>query len=107
VAQLGANVLGRSWSPAGCRTAHELAFLPDLTCELRAWPYGTWATPRVDPQAGTASCGNGRPPAAAVSAADTRRPDGHVAPSARLKAHAHLVLEMLIFYIGMNDWTDG
>jgi hypothetical protein len=26
-------------------------FLPDLACELRAWPYGTWATLGVDPQA--------------------------------------------------------
>jgi hypothetical protein len=33
------------------RTAHELVFLPDLTVELRAWPYGTWATLGVDPQA--------------------------------------------------------
>jgi hypothetical protein len=33
------------------RTAHELVFLPDLTCELRAWPYGNWATLGVDPQA--------------------------------------------------------
>jgi hypothetical protein len=24
-------------------------FLADLTCELRAWPYGTWATLGVDP----------------------------------------------------------
>jgi hypothetical protein len=35
------------------RTAHELVFLPDLTCELRAWPYGTWARLEVDPQAAT------------------------------------------------------
>jgi hypothetical protein len=33
------------------RAAHELVFLPDLTVELRAWPYGTWATLGVDPQA--------------------------------------------------------
>jgi hypothetical protein len=26
-------------------------FLPDLTVELRAWPYGTWTTLGVDPQA--------------------------------------------------------
>ena len=32
------------------RTPHELVFLPDLTVELRAWPYGTWATLGVDPQ---------------------------------------------------------
>jgi hypothetical protein len=32
------------------RTAHELVFLPDLTVELRAWPYGTWATLGVDLQ---------------------------------------------------------
>jgi hypothetical protein len=32
------------------RTAHELVFVADLTCELRAWPYGTWATLGVDPQ---------------------------------------------------------
>jgi hypothetical protein len=33
------------------RAAHELAFLPDLTVELRAWPHGTWATLGVDAQA--------------------------------------------------------
>jgi hypothetical protein len=33
------------------RVAHELVFLPDLTVELRAWPYGTWATLGVYPQA--------------------------------------------------------
>jgi hypothetical protein len=33
------------------RAAHELVFLPDLTVELRAWPYGTWARLGVDPQA--------------------------------------------------------
>ena len=33
------------------RAAHELVFLPDLTVELRAWAYGTWATLGVDPQA--------------------------------------------------------
>jgi hypothetical protein len=32
------------------RAAHELVFVADLTCELRAWPYGTWATLGVDPQ---------------------------------------------------------
>jgi hypothetical protein len=32
------------------RTAHELVFVPDLTVELRAWPYGTWARLGVDPQ---------------------------------------------------------
>jgi hypothetical protein len=32
------------------REAHELVFLPDLTCELRAWPSDTWAKLRVDPQ---------------------------------------------------------
>jgi hypothetical protein len=26
------------------RAAHELVLLPDITCELRAWPYGTWVT---------------------------------------------------------------
>jgi hypothetical protein len=33
------------------RAAHELVFLPDLTCELRAWPYGTWARVGIEPQA--------------------------------------------------------
>jgi hypothetical protein len=33
------------------RAAHELVFLPDLTCEMRAWPSGTWAKLGVDPQA--------------------------------------------------------
>jgi hypothetical protein len=33
------------------RAAHELVFVADLTVELRAWSYGTWATLRVDPQA--------------------------------------------------------
>jgi hypothetical protein len=33
------------------RAAHEPVFLPDLTCELRAWPYGTWASLGVDAQA--------------------------------------------------------
>jgi hypothetical protein len=33
------------------RAPHELVFVADLTVELRAWPYGTWATLRVDPQA--------------------------------------------------------
>jgi hypothetical protein len=32
------------------RTALELVFVADLTCELRAWPYGAWATLGVDPQ---------------------------------------------------------
>jgi hypothetical protein len=32
------------------RAAHELVFVPDLTVELRAWPYGTWARLGVDPQ---------------------------------------------------------
>ena len=35
------------------RVSHELVFLPDLTCELRAWPSGTWAALGVDPQAAT------------------------------------------------------
>jgi hypothetical protein len=33
------------------RAAHELVFLTDLAVELRAWPYGTWATLGLDPQA--------------------------------------------------------
>jgi hypothetical protein len=33
------------------RAAHELVFVADLTCELRAWPYGTWTRLGVDPQA--------------------------------------------------------
>jgi hypothetical protein len=33
------------------RAAHELVFVPDLTCELRAWPSDTWAKVGVDPQA--------------------------------------------------------
>jgi hypothetical protein len=33
------------------RAAHELVFVPDLTCELRAWPTDTWANLGVDPQA--------------------------------------------------------
>jgi hypothetical protein len=33
------------------RAAHELVFVVDLTCELRAWPSGTWASLGVDPQA--------------------------------------------------------
>jgi hypothetical protein len=32
------------------RAAHELVFLADFTCELRAWPCGTWASLDVDPQ---------------------------------------------------------
>jgi hypothetical protein len=33
------------------RTTHGLVFLTDLAVELRAWPYGTWATLGLDPQA--------------------------------------------------------
>jgi hypothetical protein len=33
------------------RQPHDLVFLADLTCELRAWPPGTWASLAVDPQA--------------------------------------------------------
>ncbi len=33
------------------RAAHELVFVPDLTCELRAWPANTWAKVGIDPQA--------------------------------------------------------
>jgi hypothetical protein len=33
------------------REPRELVFLADLTVELRAWPYGTWARLGVDPQA--------------------------------------------------------
>ena len=33
------------------RAAHELVFVADLTCELRAWPADTWASLGVDPQA--------------------------------------------------------
>jgi hypothetical protein len=33
------------------RAAHELVFVPDLTCELPGWPYGTWASLGVDVQA--------------------------------------------------------
>ena len=33
------------------RAPHELVFVADLTCELRAWPYGTWARLSVDPRA--------------------------------------------------------
>jgi hypothetical protein len=32
------------------RAAHELVFVADLTVELRAWPYGTWAKLGVDPR---------------------------------------------------------
>jgi hypothetical protein len=32
------------------RAPHELVFLPDLTVELRAWPYESWTTLGVDPQ---------------------------------------------------------
>jgi len=31
------------------RQTGELVFLTDLTCELRAWPDGTWATLGIDP----------------------------------------------------------
>jgi hypothetical protein len=33
------------------RASQELVFVPDLTCELRAWPYGTWASLGVDAHA--------------------------------------------------------
>jgi hypothetical protein len=33
------------------RQPQELVFLADLTVELRAWPYGTWASLGVDPLA--------------------------------------------------------
>jgi hypothetical protein len=33
------------------RAAHELAFVPDLTLELRAWPADTWNKVGIDPQA--------------------------------------------------------
>ncbi len=33
------------------RAPRELVFLPDLTCELRAWPRSTWTALGVDPQA--------------------------------------------------------
>jgi hypothetical protein len=33
------------------RQPQQLGFLPALTVELRAWPYGTWARLGVDPQA--------------------------------------------------------
>ena len=33
------------------RQPQQLVFLADLTVELRAWPYGTWAKLGVDPQA--------------------------------------------------------
>jgi hypothetical protein len=33
------------------RAAHELVFVADLTCELRAWPSGAWASLGVEPQA--------------------------------------------------------
>jgi hypothetical protein len=32
------------------RAPHELVFLPDLTCELRAWPRGSRTALGVDPQ---------------------------------------------------------
>ena len=32
------------------RVAHELVFVADLTCELRAWPSGAWAGLGADPQ---------------------------------------------------------
>jgi hypothetical protein len=44
------------------RTAHELVFVADLTCELRAWPSGTWASLGIDTQAaGGAVVAPGRP----------------------------------------------
>jgi hypothetical protein len=33
------------------RQPRELVFVPDLTCELRAWPPGTWTALGIDPQA--------------------------------------------------------
>jgi hypothetical protein len=39
----------RDWPPRP--GDHELVFLPDLTVELRAWPYGTWTRLGIDPQA--------------------------------------------------------
>jgi hypothetical protein len=30
-------------------------FLADLSCELRAWPPGTWASLAIDPQAAAAA----------------------------------------------------
>jgi hypothetical protein len=33
------------------RAPHELVFLADLTCELRAWPTDTWSKVGIDPQA--------------------------------------------------------
>ncbi len=47
------------------RAAYGLAFLADLTVELRAWPYGTWASLGIDPQAAAG-------PATIPGAADTR-----------------------------------
>jgi hypothetical protein len=37
------------------RHPRELVFVPDLTCELRAWPRGTWTTLGIDPQAAAAA----------------------------------------------------
>jgi hypothetical protein len=37
------------------RTPHELVFLADLTCELRAWPTDTWSKVGIDPQAAAAA----------------------------------------------------
>jgi hypothetical protein len=37
------------------RQPRELVFVPDLTCELRAWARGTWTTLGVDPQAAAAA----------------------------------------------------
>jgi hypothetical protein len=37
------------------RQPRELVFVPDLTCELRAWPRGTWTALDVDPQAAAAA----------------------------------------------------
>jgi hypothetical protein len=47
------------------RAAHDLVFMADLTCELRAWPSGTWAGLGVDAQA-------------AVGAVIAARHGGHV-----------------------------
>jgi hypothetical protein len=33
------------------RAPHDLVFLSDMTCELGAWPRGTWTALGVDPQA--------------------------------------------------------
>jgi len=41
------------------RLAHELVFVADLAVELRAWPYGTWASLGLDPPAAAAAVING------------------------------------------------